>query len=66
MSSRQSVYATIRVPVDVGESPNRTVPALTVDLRVFFPPGTDQRLIRGAISQAVTEATDQLIEKEAS
>ncbi|QFG04536.1 hypothetical protein SEA_JEEVES_61 [Mycobacterium phage Jeeves] len=52
MSSRECVHIANYAPADGGREPNRYIPSVTVDLRLFYPP-TEGSLV--AAQQALTE-----------
>lgn len=68
MTSRPGIVATVRQPADGGQSPNRYVPEITAELRVFWPPRATPAEIRQAIDAAVDESyrkIGEILAKEA-
>lgn len=64
MGRRRSVYVRKRVPFTGPPSPNSTVDAISIDLRVFWPPNADRRSVALALLAAVNEAAE-LIDADA-
>jgi len=65
MSQRSSAYASVAHPADGGEHPNRFMPWVTVDLRVFWPPKATNEEVNAALWQAINEVRMQLLQREA-
>lgn len=63
MSSRKSAYVIKDEPCDGGVSPNAYKPAITVEVRVFYPPNTvSHREVLSVLSQAMADTQEQLSE----
>lgn len=62
MGRRQSVYVVRKIPTDGGESPNRTVPQVTVEIRVHYPPETPLSKVSDILHTAAHAAEDQMFE----
>lgn len=61
MASRPSVYVRRREKTYGGESPNRFLPEVNVDLRVFYPPNRESVLLAlTELDSAYHEAREQL------
>lgn len=56
MSARPNAYASVRRPCDGGESPNRYVPEITAEVRVFAPPRVSQEEVLDALAEAFLDA----------
>lgn len=52
MAKRKSVQVTFEVPVDPGRSPNRTIGAISVDMRVHWPPHVPESDVQRALIEA--------------
>lgn len=63
MSSRPGVLATVIAPADGGVSPNRYVPAITAEVRVFWPPKATEAEVMDALTRAVAKAQKQIEER---
>jgi len=56
MAARKGLLAQVFQPCDGGVSPNAFVPAITVDVRVHFPPFTaTEDEVRSAMTEAVAQ-----------
>lgn len=66
MGQRESIYKTLRVAAPSPPSPNATVAAITVELRVFYPPGTDPATIAGLMSEVHWDAIGELLRNHSS
>jgi hypothetical protein len=53
---RRSAYAIRRVPAPGPPAPNATVEQITVEVRVFWPPGTSRGDIIQVLTDTVAEA----------
>lgn len=60
MGQRESIYKTLRVNAPSPPPPNGTVAAITVELRVFYPPGTNAGVVAGIIDEVVGDALAEL------
>ncbi|KQU30321.1 MULTISPECIES: VWA domain-containing protein [unclassified Rhodococcus (in: high G+C Gram-positive bacteria)] len=60
MGTRKGLYGRSHRPADPGVSPNEYVGAITAEVRVHFPPNTDQELVTEAIDEALADALNQL------
>ncbi|UYL87675.1 hypothetical protein SEA_VRESIDENCE_35 [Arthrobacter phage VResidence] len=65
MSSRPGVLATHIAPADGGVSPNRYIPSITAEVRVFWPPLATEAEILDALNRAVASAHKQIDERRA-
>ncbi|OZE95071.1 hypothetical protein CH302_19210 [Rhodococcus sp. 15-2388-1-1a] len=65
MGHRKSHYAIVRLPYDGGQSPNRTVPQITCEIRVFHPPAAELDDITGAIDEALAEVLNSVTDRTA-
>lgn len=61
MSQRPSVYVSLRVPCDGGESPNRFLPEITAEIRLFFPPAAMQPNVTNVLLDAIDNAFRDLV-----
>jgi hypothetical protein len=57
---RRSVHVVHRVAGDGGETPNRYIPEITVDIRVHFPPNASRRDALIALHDASDLVQDKL------
>lgn len=72
MGHRQSVYVHRTEPARPGEPPNAKVPAITVEVRVFYPDSCPdvrteydaKRLLAEATGRAQNDITRQILDKE--
>lgn len=60
MSRREAVYVSKRVSCDGGKEPNAFYPAITVEVRIFFPPLVSQGQLSGVVDDAIGEAIEKL------
>ena len=62
MSARKSAYRCLRIPVHGGASPNAYVPQITVEVKVFWPPGLRHE-VRAAdtLTRAYTETFNEIM-----
>lgn len=60
MSQRASVYVVRRIPTDGGESPNRFVPQITIEIRVFFPPHTSPATVADQFLTVAAETMNEI------
>lgn len=58
MAHRPNVYVSKIIPCDGGEPPNRYVPHITVEIRVFAPPHIPRREVDYALYEAWSEAAE--------
>lgn len=63
MAHRPNVYVSKIIPCDGGESPNRYVPHITVEIRVFAPPHTPAWDVYRALGDAAVEASQGVAER---
>lgn len=62
MSARRGVYVKRQEHADGGQHPNRYVPEITVEVRVFLPPGLGHEARACALlAEAAQEALGQLL-----
>jgi hypothetical protein len=66
MSSRPGIVASAVVPADGGVSPNRYRPAVTAELRVFWPPKARDEEIEKALQDALFQARQEIQARRAS
>jgi hypothetical protein len=64
MASRKGLIAQARLPIEEIPEPNRHIPLITADCRVYFPPNATRDQIVEAISQAVVELVKQVDAEE--
>lgn len=64
MGRRKSVYRVRRLSAESLPSPNATVPEITVELRVFYPPhmGHEPTAVR-VLGEVANEATEELLNR---
>lgn len=62
MSARKAHYAIVRQLCDAGISPNRYIPHITCEIRVFHPPHIPEADIRAVIDQALDDIKSSLQE----
>ena len=60
MSHRPHAYASVRLATHGGNPPNRYLPVITADLRVYWTPTTRRERIIAALDQAYKIALDQI------
>lgn len=60
MGQRESYYRCIRVSASSPAAPNAVKEEITVELRVFWPAGSDVAPIEGYIQEVVNEALETL------
>lgn len=62
MGKRKSVYKVRREAAECLPSPNETVPAITVEIKAFFPPymGHEPRVIQ-VLGELASEAANELL-----
>lgn len=63
MSRRRGFETTVRRPADGGEPPNQYVPQITVQIRGYWPPGTEAKHVLSALTEAVLNAAGQIKHK---
>jgi hypothetical protein len=63
VSARKSAYAIVDHPCDGGVSPNAYRPAITAEVRVFYPPNTvTKEQVMAAFQEAVETASAKIEE----
>lgn len=66
MGRRSSVYITSRTSFPGPPAPNATVDAITVDVRVFFPPNAPAGLLHELLTDAAAAAHSRIDAKFAT
>jgi uncharacterized sporulation protein YeaH/YhbH (DUF444 family) len=64
MSSRKGLIVQVRLPVEEIPEPNRHIPLITVDLRVYFPPNATKDQIQNAIIKAMLDMSHKIDDEE--
>lgn len=61
MSRRECVHVANYAKADGGVPPNRFIPSVTVDLRVFYPPTTGSLLLaQTALTETYLDALEEI------
>jgi hypothetical protein len=63
MASRDGVVVRVDVPCDGGVSPNRKIPLVTAEIRLFWPDKATTVEIMDALTGAVTQAMEEALMK---
>lgn len=66
MASRDGVVVRAEVPCDGGVSPNRKIPAVTVEIRLFWPDKATEDEVAEALLQALGKTNLAYYEKRAT